>query len=108
MSRGRIAFLCCLAIASYFIYSAGVSALRTHQVSRQHEEAVQEIERLKSDKAYLEAVKNYVASDQYVEQEARRRLGYVREGEVPFIVLSPELPPESSASGTWWQRLFPR
>lgn len=108
MSRGRIAFLCFLAVASYFIYSGGVSALRTHQVSEQHAAAVREIEKLQADKAYLESVKTYVASDQYVEQESRRRLGFVREGEVPFIVLSPALPPESSTGATWWQRLFPR
>lgn len=108
MSRGRIAFLCLLMVATYFVYTTGVSAFRTHQVAEQHNLAVQEVERLKSDKAYLEAVKAYVASDQFVEQEARRRLGYVRDGEVPFVVLSPAALPESTGTGEWWRRLFPR
>ncbi len=108
MSRGRIAFLCLLIVASYFVYTTGVSALRTHQVAEQHRAAVRDVERLKDDKAYLEAVKAYVASDQFVEQEARRRLGYVRDGEVPFVVLSPSAPNETTGSGAWWRRLFPR
>lgn len=108
MSLGRIVFLCCLMAASYFVYTAGVNALRSHQVGEQRTEAVREVERLSAAKAYLEAVKNYVASDQFVEQEARRRLGYVRDGEIPFVVLSPEIPTESQEKGEWWRRLFPR
>jgi cell division protein FtsB len=108
MSRSRVAFVCCLVVASYFVYSAGVSAFRTHQVSEQHDAAVREMAKLEADRAYLAAVKNYVASDQYVEQEARRRLGYIRDGEIPFVVISPALPEEAQTSGPWWRRLFPR
>jgi cell division protein FtsB len=108
MTLGRIVFLCCLIAASYFVYTAGVSALRSHQVGEQRSLALKEVERLSADKAYLEAVKNYVASDQFVEQEARRRLGYVRDGEIPFVVLSPEVPSEAQQKGEWWRRLFPR
>ena len=41
-------------------------------------------------------------------QEARRQLGYVRDGEVPFVVVSPALPDDSKPAGDWWERLFPR
>ena len=108
MSRGRIAFLCCLIMASYFVYTAGASALRSHQVGEQRAEARRDVERLRADRAYLVAVKNYVASDQFVVQEARRRLGYVRDGEIPFVVLSPEIPAATQENGQWWRRLFPR
>ena len=108
MRLGRIVFLVCLMVASYFVYTAGVSALRSHQVGEQRSAAVKEVERLTADKAYLEAVRSYVASDQFVEQEARRRLGYVRDGEIPFVVLSPEIPYNSQEKGEWWRRLFPR
>ena len=63
---------------------------------------------LEAEKAYLQAVKDYVSSDAYVEQEARRRLGYIRDGEVPFVVISPAPQPQTETDGPWWQRLFPR
>lgn len=108
-SRSRLFFLLCLVIAGYFTYSAALGGLRTHQLSQEEGDAVQQVENLKQKKAYLQAVKNYVASDAYVEQEARRQLGYIREGEVPFVVISPPLKQDSQpASGDWWQRLFPR
>lgn len=108
-SRSRLFFLVCLAIAGYFTYSAAIGAFRTHQLTQEEREASRQVEALREKKAYLEAVKAYVASDAYVEQEARRQLGYVREGEVPFVVVSPPLKQESQPdSGDWWQRLFPR
>jgi cell division protein FtsB len=108
MSRGRVVFLACLLAASYFTYTAGVGAFRTHQLGAQEQQAARDLAALRDTKAYLEAVRNYVASDAFVEQEARRRLGYIREGEVPIIVLSPQLPQEDRQAGDWWQRLFPR
>lgn len=108
MSRNRIVFLCCLVIAGYFVYTAAVGALRTHQLSEDNARARQEVTALEAKKKYLEAVRDYVASDAYVEQQARRQLGYVRDGEVPFIVISPPLQESAKPTGEWWQRLFPR
>lgn len=108
-SRSRLLFVVCLVVAGYFVYSASIGALRTHQLSQEEEDAGRQVQLLKEKKAYLEAVKNYVASDAYVEQQARRQLGYIREGEVPFVVVSPPLKDDSHAtSGDWWQRLFPK
>ena len=67
-----------------------------------------EVQVLEDNRAYLQAVKDYVASDAYVEQQARRQLGYVRPGEIPFVVTGPELPKDANRTGEWWQRLFPR
>jgi len=108
LTRGRIVFAACLLAASYFLYTAGVGALRNHQLSDERQRAAQEIADLEAQKEYLTAIRSYVASDAYVEQEARRQLGYVRDGEVPFVVLSPPLEEESRPRGSWWQRLFPR
>jgi cell division protein FtsB len=63
---------------------------------------------LEAQKEYLLAIRSYVASDAYVEQEARRQLGYIRDGEVPFVVLSPALEEGARPKGSWWQRLFPK
>lgn len=108
-SRSRLLFFACLVVAGYFTYTAAVGAFRTHQLSQEERDAARQVQVLKDKKAYLEAVKNYVASDAYVEQQARRQLGYIRDGEVPFVVVSPSLNQDTQpASGDWWQRLFPK
>lgn len=92
----------------YFAYTAVLGAVRSHQLSEDEAAARQELAQLGDQKAYLEAVLEYVASDAYVEQEARRELGYVRDGEVPYVVTSPPPGEEEESRGAWWQRLFPR
>lgn len=90
------------------MYVAGVGWYRNSQLADDRVLAEQRVKELEERKAYLEAVKAYVASDAYVEQQARRQLGYAREGEQPFVVISPAAPPETERSGSWWERLFPR
>jgi cell division protein FtsB len=108
-SRSRLLFVVCLVVAGYFVYSAAIGAVHTHQLSQEEGDAGRQVQLLKEKKAYLEAVKNYVASDAYVEQQARRQLGYIRDREVPFVVVSPPLKEDSRpSSGDWWQRLFPK
>lgn len=107
-SRARFFFLACLIVAGYFAYSAVAGALRTHQLEEQRVAAEQQLAALEARKAYIIGVRDYVSSDQYVEQVARRQLGYIRPGEIPFVVVSPPVPPEDQPTGEWWERLFPR
>ncbi|GIW13048.1 MAG: hypothetical protein KatS3mg062_0487 [Tepidiforma sp.] len=108
LSRSRLIVIASLALGSYFIYTAALGLYRTQQLEASRAEAERELRALQDQAAYLEAVRAYVASDAYVEQEARRRYGYIREGEIPFVVISPPADQEEQPSGTWWQRLFPR
>ena len=101
-------FLACLLVAGYFAYTAAAGAYHSHQLRQDEAAAHATVERLHQQKAYLEAIRAYVSTDAYVEQEARRQLGYIRQGETPFVVLSPPLPEEPRKSGQWWERLFPR
>ncbi|SRR5690606_26054393 len=107
-SRARLIFLACLIVAGYFAYTAVAGAIRTHQLAEQRQEAERRVAELEQKKAYIEAVREYVSSDQYVEQEARRQLGYIRPGEIPFVVISPEVEQDEAPTGEWWERLFPR
>ncbi len=107
-SRARLLFLGCLLVAGYFVYVAVAGAVQSHRLTDQRSDAAQQVAELTDKKAYLEAVREYVASDAYVEQQARRQLGYTREGEVPFVVVSPPLKEDAKPTGDWWQRLFPR
>lgn len=106
-SRAKLAFVLCLLLAGYFAYTAVAGAIRTHQLTESQAQDLQEIRELEARKAYLAGVREYVASDEYVEQQARRLLGYVRPGEVPFVVISPPAP-DGDEGGDWWERLFPR
>ncbi len=107
-SRARLFFVGCLLVAGWFTYSTVDSAVNSRQVPQDRSEAERELARLENKKAYIEAVKRYVASDAYVEQEARRRLGYTRDGEIAFVVISPPEKQETAPIGEWWERLFPR
>jgi cell division protein FtsB len=108
-SRGRLIFIACSLVAVYFVYTAAIGAYRAHQVSGDVQEAQAKTRELEAKKDYLEAIKEYVASDAYVEQEARRTLGFIRAGEVPFVVLSPAPLEQPEGDGPdWWQRLFPK
>jgi cell division protein FtsB len=107
-SRARLFFAACVAIAAYFAYTAVSGAIDSHRLGAERDAAARELAELQEKKAYLEAVKQYVASDAYVEQEARRQLGYVRPGEVPFVVASPPLEGDQQTGAEWWERLFPR
>jgi cell division protein DivIC len=107
-SRARLLFVGCLLVAGWLAYSSLNSAIHSHQLAQDRAQAERELAQLEEKKAYIAAVKRYVASDAYVEQEARRRLGYIREGEVPFVVISPPETQEAAPTGEWWERLFPR
>lgn len=107
-SRSRLIFVAGVMVAGYFVFTAGAGLIHNHQLAQQRADSAAQVARLEDKQKYLDAVRNYVASDAYVEQEARRQLGYVRDGEIPFVVLSPAPKESSQPTGEWWQRLFPR
>lgn len=107
-SRARLVFLLCLVIGAYFASTAVHGAIRNARLHDSRQEAEQEVAVLREKKAYLEGIVAYVGSDEYVEQEARRQLGYIRPGETAFVVVSPEPEVPDTQSPYWWERLFPR
>lgn len=101
-SRGRLVFIAAVLVASYFAYDAAVGAIRTYQLDQQRSAAEAELTRLQARREYLRGVLDYVASDAFVEQVARRELGYIREGETPFLVVGPT--PIPIPVGPWWEQ----
>lgn len=108
LTKTTLFLFVCLLLAGYFVYTASSGTVRQRQQNEDHEAALAELEELRSRRDHLLAVYDYVVSDAYVEQAARRELGYVREGETAFVVLSPPPPSDQQPSGEWWERLFPR
>jgi len=107
-TRTRLLVLLCLVVAGYGMYTAAVGWYRNTQLEHDRAAAEAAVLELEARKEYLEAVRSYVGSDAYVEQQARRQLGFGREGETVFVVTSPPVPRETESSGSWWERLFPR
>ena len=103
----KFLFVGCLIVAGYLAFSFAGGWLQSQRLSDERVQAREEVERLRDQKARLEAVRAYVSSDLYIEQEARRQLGYVRPGEIPVVVEGPA-PASEAQPGEWWQRLFPR
>ena len=96
-------------VGVYFAYVAAAGFVHNRQLTSERTAAAQQVDALQAKKAYLEGIRRYAASDAYVEQQARRQLGYVRDGETPFVVISPASQASGApAAGEWWQRLFPR
>jgi cell division protein FtsB len=104
----RLVFLGCLVLAAYFAFSFVGGWIQGQRLDAERAEARSEVADLRDTKERLQAVKRYVASDAYIEQEARRRLGYVRAGEIPIVIESPSLPVDAGVTAEWWQRLFSR
>src|SRR5262245_20552904 len=101
-TRTRLTILVCLLVAGYCIYTASAGWYRNSPLDHDRATAEERVRDLQDKKAYLEAVKSYVASDAYVEQQARRQLGYGREGEVLFVVTSPPIEQDLTQRGSWW------
>lgn len=108
-TRFQLLFLVCLLVAGYFAYQGAVVWYEhVGQTSDQRDEAQRKVSALEEKHAYLQAVYDYVQTDEFIEQQARRELGYVRDGEIPFVVTSPPPDQPRIVAGDWWERLFPR
>ena len=107
-SRTRVIVALLVVGGLYFAYTGVNARIQGKQVDAEHDQARQQLDGLKAKKAELEGAKSYAGSDAYVEQESRRRLGFVRDSEIPVVVISPPLKDAQQPAGEWWQRLFPR
>jgi cell division protein FtsB len=86
---------------------------RNIQVNRDEQRLEREIAQLDRDHDRLVAVRDYLMSDEYIIEIARRVLGLVRPGET-LVVVSSSAPPtpiptpgvEPTPPGEWWKALF--
>lgn len=101
-------------VLAYFSFTAADNFLRAYQLERQQESLEQEIASLQETSRQLEALRDYLTSDEYIELAARQQLGWVRPGEVAVVVVTPEgtgtaanRQPSPSAPQPWWKAFFP-
>jgi cell division protein FtsB len=112
----------CVAVLAigYLAYTTSRYVIHNYQLHQDEAQIRRDIAQLDSDHAQLVAVRDYLKSDEYVEDVARRILGLVRPGETLVVVSGAPLHGESStAAGTtpgplgqhtpgaeWWKDLF--
>ena len=108
-------FVCiALLTATYFGFYTWHYVTHNYRLSQEEDELRRDIAELDQEHGQLVAVRDYLQSDEYVEDIARRILGLVRPGETLVIVSSsapavptstPE-PDNGTAVGPWWKDLF--
>jgi cell division protein DivIC len=98
-------------IVSYFLVAGGTTALRSSRLSEREDRLEAEIAELQQRYERLEALSQYLGSEEYVEGVAREQLGLVREGETSIVVISTApsptpAPDQPERDGLWWQNLI--
>jgi cell division protein FtsL len=100
----------------YLAFTTGSYVVHYYQLRNEERELRQEIVDLDTERQQLTSVRDYLESDEYVEEVARRTLGLVRPGETLVIVSGTDPvatpTPEASAEAPepapeeWWKVLF--
>lgn len=113
VSSARIVLGLTVIIVGYFLVTGATSALRSSQLSDQQDRLRAEITDLQQRFERLEALREYLDSDEYIEAVAREQLGLVREGETSIVVIpAPPSPApdgeeeEPEESELWWETLI--
>ena len=112
-SPAKILLLLAAVAGGYFFFSGSADRLLSHNLSHEEQQVRDQIEELDEQKQDLEALRDYLQTNEYVEGVARKVLGVVRAGERLYVVESdaaptPEGTPAESSDDkeTWWERLY--
>lgn len=98
-------------IVGYFLVTGGTTALRASRLSDREDRLEAELAGLQERYQRLEALRQYLGSDEYIEAVAREQLGLVKEGETSIVVISTApsptpAPDQTNEDELWWQALI--
>ncbi len=99
-------------VVGYLLFTAAGDALLSRRLDQEEQRFEREIAQLERQQAELEAIRDYLQTDEYIEGVARRVLGLVRPGETLVVVSSTAPftatpgPPPDEASPRWWEYLY--
>jgi cell division protein FtsB len=111
ISSARIVLALTAIIAGYFLVTGATTALQSRQLSEREDRLQAEIAGLQQRYERLEALREYLDSNEYIEAVAREELGLVRQGETSIVVIpgaasrTPE-PGEADDGDLWWEALI--
>ena len=104
-------------LLALFAYAAVQTAAQNYRLAEQRREVERDIAELQGQIAELEGLREYLASDEYIEAVARSRFGLVRPGET-VVVVEDHAAPDSAGlvddtldrepGERWWEALFDR
>lgn len=110
LSAGKLILLVTAVAITYFLVTAALGTVRSYQLHQREERLRAEIQELQLRYERLQALKDYLNSDEYIEAAAREQLGLVREGEIGFIAISsqpaPTPAPGAPHPNLWWDVLI--
>ncbi len=99
-----------LLIVGFLALSTGRNVVHHYQLRQDERDLRAELRQLDADAEDLAAVRQYLESDEYIEDVARRVIGLVRPGETLVIVAGsePVATPTlvTSLGQPWWKTLF--
>lgn len=112
LSLTQVAILGATLVVGYLLFTAAGDALLSRRLDQEEQRFVRELAQLERQQAELEAIREYLQTDEYIEGVARRVLGLVRPGETLVVVSSTTpvtptpgpLPDE--ATPRWWEYLY--
>lgn len=112
-SLTQVVFGVTLIAVGYFAFAAVGGTLLSQRVNQDEQELRREVAQLRQDRAQLEAIREFLWTDEYVEGVARRLLGLVRRGE-SLVIVSPsttatpvmDAEPGADVQRRWWERLY--
>ena len=112
ISAGRIVLAVTALVVAYFLVGGAFNAIRSHQLREQEGQLRSEIRDLQDRYRELQALQQYLGSDEYIEAVAREQLGLVRRGEIGIVAIpaepSPIPRPGEADPELWWDVLIRR
>ena len=111
LSSTRVVLAVTAVIAGYFLVTGATAALQSRQLNERENRLQAEISDLQQRYERLDALRQYLDSDEYIEAVAREELGLVRKGETSIVVIpkvaspTPE-PGEEDSGDLWWEALI--
>lgn len=109
LASGPVQMILAVAVLLFGLFA--YSLLQTTQSTlrlNEHQRVLQlEVAVLMREKADLEGLRAYLATDEYIEAVARSEFGLVKPGEIAVTVSAPPEPESTSkVPRRWWQELF--
>jgi cell division protein DivIC len=108
LSSAKIIFGITALIVVYFLVTFAGSYFRARQADNQVSQLQNQIDGMSSQYDRLQALEQYLQSDDYVEKAAREQLGLVKPGETGIVVLPTQpspTPAPGSVGDNWWQTI---
>ena len=111
LSATRLVLLLAAVAVVYFLVTGAMQAVQSYQLGQEAEQLEEELRQVEERYRRLEALRNYLNSDEYIEAVAREQLGLVRPGEMSIVVISTSSPPtpgeeEEPTPELWWEALI--